>query len=149
MDTSSAESTALDAASLQALFTKPYGAPAPSEAQWRQAYAEDVHFQDPTQERQGITAYLEAQEGLLKRCDDVYLTAGAVAITGNTAFVEWEMGLKIKGIEFIYPGATRLLLNAAGKIVDHRDYFDFVGPTFAPVPVVGGFVRWLYGRFVS
>jgi hypothetical protein len=24
-----------------------------------------------------------------------------------------------------------------------------VGPTFEPVPVVGGFVRWLYGRFVA
>jgi len=24
-----------------------------------------------------------------------------------------------------------------------------VGPTFEPVPVVGGFVRWLYRRFVA
>lgn len=139
----------MDAASLRALFTKPYGAPAPSEEQWRRAYANDVHFQDPTQERQGIAAYLEAQEGLLKRCDDVYLVPGAVAVEGNTAFVEWEMGLKIKGIEFIYPGTTRLLFNDEGRIVDHRDYFDFVGPTFAPVPLVGGFVRWLYRRFVA
>jgi len=27
--------------------------------------------------------------------------------------------------------------------------FDFVGPTFEPVPVIGGFVRWLYRRFVT
>ena len=47
------------------------------------------------------------------------------------------MGLKIKGMLFIYPGTTRLLFNEAGLIRDHRDYFDFVGPTFAPVPVVG------------
>jgi hypothetical protein len=139
----------MDAAALRALFTKPYGAPAPSEAQWRQAYAPEVHFQDPTHEHHGIDAYLKAQEGLVKRCDDVYLTPGAVAISGDTAFVEWEMGLKIKGIEFVYPGATRLRFNAEGLIVDHRDYFDFVGPTFAPVPLVGGFVRWLYGRFVA
>jgi hypothetical protein len=139
----------MDADALRALFTKPYGAPAPSEAQWRQAYAPEVHFQDPTQEHHGIDAYLKAQEGLVKRCDDVYLTPGAVAISGDTAFVEWEMGLKIKGIEFVYPGATRLRFNADGLIVDHRDYFDFVGPTFAPVPLVGGFVRWLYGRFVA
>ncbi len=139
----------MDAASLRALFTKPYGAPAPSEAQWREAYAADVHFQDPTQEHHGIEAYLQAQEGLLKRCDDVVLTPAAIAITGDTAFVEWEMGLKIKGIEFVYPGVSRLRFNAAGLISDHRDYFDFVGPTFAPVPLVGGFVRWLYGRFVG
>ncbi|EAQ76367.1 possible transcriptional regulator [Synechococcus sp. WH 5701] len=140
---------AMDDTSLRALFTKPYGTPPPGEEQWRAVYAEDVHFQDPTQERHGLAAYIEAQEGLVKRCDDVSLKPGAIAIDGRTAFIEWEMGLKIKGIEFIYPGTTRLLINEAGKIVDHRDYFDFVGPTFSPVPVVGGFVRWLYKRFVD
>ena len=139
----------MDVAALRALFTKPYGAPAPSPAQWRAAYAPDVHFQDPTQEHQGIDAYLMAQEGLLKRCDDVFLTPDALAIDGDTAFVEWTMGLRIKGIEFIYPGATRLRFNADGLIVDHRDYFDFVGPTFGPVPLIGSFVRWLYSRFVA
>jgi hypothetical protein len=139
----------MDINALRALFTKPYGAPAPSDAQWRSAYAADVHFQDPTQEHQGIDAYIKAQDGLLKRCDGVFLTPGAIAITGDSAFVEWTMGLKIKGIEFIYPGATRLRFNDQGLIVDHRDYFDFVGPTFGPVPLIGGFVRWLYGRFVG
>jgi len=139
----------VDSASLLALFTKPYGSPAPSEAQWRALYAEDVHFQDPTQEKQGIAAYLAAQEGLMRRCDDVLLKPLAVAIDGDTGFVEWEMGLKIKGIEFIYPGTSRLLFNSEGLIVDHRDYFDFVGPTFGPVPLLGGFVRWLYKRFVA
>ena len=42
----------MDTASLRDLFTKPYGAPA------------------PTQERQGIAAYMAAQEGLIQRCDD-------------------------------------------------------------------------------
>ena len=139
----------MDASGLRSLFSKPYGAPGPSEEQWRALYAEDVLFQDPTQERRGIDAYIKAQEGLLQRCDDTYLTAGAIAIDGDQAFVEWEMGLKIKGIEFIYPGVSRLHINSEGKIDAHRDYFDFVGPTFAPVPVVGGFVRWLYKRFVD
>jgi len=139
----------VDISQLRALFTKPYGAPAPTEQQWREAYSEDVVFEDPTQKKKGLKAYLDAQEGLLRRCDDVLLKPLAIACDGNTAFVEWEMGLKIKGIEFMYPGATRLLLNDDGKIVDHRDYFDFVGPTFEPVPVIGSFVRWLYKRFVS
>lgn len=139
----------MDASGLHSLFSKPYGAPGPSEEEWRALYAEDVLFQDPTQERRGIDAYIKAQEGLLQRCDDTYLTAGAIAIEGDQAFVEWEMGLMIKGIEFIYPGVSRLHINSEGKIDAHRDYFDFVGPTFAPVPVVGGFVRWLYKRFVD
>jgi len=134
---------------LRSMFTKPYGAPGPTPQQWRARYDGDVHFTDPTQERQGLEAYIVAQEGLMQRCDDVFLEPGAVALSGDTAFVEWTMGLKIKGIEFVYPGTTRLRFGADGKIVEHRDYFDFVGPTFAPVPLVGGFVRWLYGRFVS
>lgn len=134
---------------LRDLFTKPYGAPAPSREQWEAVYAADVHFEDPTQSRDGLQAYLEAQDGLVKRCDDVYLAPHSVVINGQTAFVEWTMGLKIKGIEFVYPGVTRLRLNGDGRIVDHRDYFDFVGPTFAPVPLVGPFVRWLYKRFVD
>ncbi len=139
----------LGEASLRALFTKPYGAPGPTPEQWRAVYDEAVHFQDPTQEKRGIEAFILAQEGLMRRCEDVFLEPGAVAISGDTAFVEWTMGLKIKGIEFVYPGTTRLRFGADGKVVEHRDYFDFVGPTFAPVPLVGGFVRWLYGRFVA
>jgi hypothetical protein len=139
----------LDAEKLRALFTKPYGAPGPSAEQWRAVYAEDVRFLDPTQEKRGIDAYIAAQEGLMKRCDDVLLEPGAIAVQSDVAFVEWTMGLKIRGIEFLYPGATRLRFGADGKITDHRDYFDFVGPTFAPVPVLGPFTRWLYRRFVA
>ncbi|APD47297.1 MULTISPECIES: nuclear transport factor 2 family protein [Synechococcaceae] len=135
--------------SLRALFTKPYGVAGPAAEQWRAVYDESVYFQDPTQEKRGIDAYIQAQEGLMRRCDDVFLEPVAVALSGDTAFVEWTMGLKIKGLEFVYPGTTSLCIGANGKIVEHRDYFDFVGPTFAPVPVLGGFVRWLYRRFVS
>ncbi|MDA0716587.1 MAG: nuclear transport factor 2 family protein [Cyanobacteria bacterium] len=134
---------------LRALFNKPYGAPSPSEAEWLKLYADDVHFSDPTQERDGFGAFLKAQEELIKRCDDVYVKPGTIAVEAESAFVEWEMGLKIKGIEFVYPGTSRLLFNSAGKICDHRDYFDFVGPTFGPLPILGGFVRWLYKRFVA
>jgi hypothetical protein len=139
----------LNQASLRQLFTKPYGVAAPTAEQWRKVYAENVHFEDPTQSKDGVDAYILAQQGLVQRCDDVFLEAEAVALDGETAFVEWRMGLKIKGIEFIYPGTSRLRFGADGRIVDHRDYFDFVGPTFEPVPVVGGFVRWLYKRFVA
>ena len=139
----------LDSESLRILFTKPYGQTGPTAEQWKAVYAEDVVFIDPTQEKRGVESYIRAQDGLMQRCDDDFLETESVAINNDVAFVEWRMGLKIKGIEFIYPGATRLRFDGAGKIVHHRDYFDFVGPTFEPVPVVGGFVRWLYKRFVS
>ncbi len=92
---------------LKELFTKPYGKDAPTKQKW-----------------------IEAQEKLVKRCDDLYIETHAIAINGEYGFVEWTMGLKIMGKTFIYPGTTRLIFSENGLIKEHRDYFDFCGPTF-------------------
>tara|TARA_B100000161_G_scaffold238999_1_gene190226 strand:- start:719 stop:1150 length:432 start_codon:yes stop_codon:yes gene_type:complete len=139
----------ITAENLRELFTKPYGANAPSKQKWAEFYNENVIFVDPTQETEGIDSYIKAQEKLLKRCDDVYLETHAVSISDNCGFVEWTMGLKIMNKEFIYPGTTRLLFCENGLIKEHRDYFDFCGPTFGPVPILGPFIKWLYSIFVS
>ena len=134
---------------LKKLFNKPYGVSAPSKQKWAEFYDENVFFIDPTQESKGLDFYIEAQEKLIKRCDDIYLETHAISISGNYGFVEWTMGLKIMGKEFIYPGTTRLIFSENGLIKEHRDYFDFCGPTFGPVPILGSFIRWLYSRFVA
>ena len=134
---------------LRTLFSKPYGEQAPSKKKWAEFYDNDVIFIDPTQESHGLDSYIEAQEKLVKRCDDVFLETHAISISGNCGFVEWTMGLKIMGKEFIYPGTTRLIFAENGLIEKHRDYFDFCGPTFGPVPILGPFIRWLYSKFVS
>ena len=134
---------------LKKFFNLSYGEKAPSRNEWESLYNEQVKFIDPTQEKNGIDAYIKAQDGLIKRCDDIYLESHSIAINKNIAFVEWTMGLKIKGLEFIYDGTTRLIFNDEGKIKEHRDYFDFCGPTFGPIPILGSFIRWLYKLFVS
>ena len=80
---------------LQKLFNKSYGEEAPSKDVWASYYEDDVLFIDPTQEKYGLDAYIQAQENLIKRCKDVYLETHAVAINQNIGFVEWTMGLKI------------------------------------------------------
>ena len=134
---------------LRTLFSKPYGEQAPSKKKWAEFYDNDVIFIDPTQESHGLDSYIEAQEKLVKRCDDVFLETHAISISEDCGFVEWTMGLKIMGKEFIYPGTTRLIFSDNGLIQEHRDYFDFCGPTFGPVPILGSFIRWLYSRFIS
>ena len=134
---------------LRELFTKPYGADAPTKKKWAEFYNKNVFFVDPTQETKGLDSYIQAQEKLLKRCDDVFLKTHAISISENYGFVEWTMGLKILGKEFVYPGTTRLVFGENGLIKEHRDYFDFCGPTFGPVPILGSFIRWLYSKFVS
>ncbi len=134
---------------LQELFRKPYGKAALTKKKWAEYYTDKDIFIDPTQETKGLDSYIEAQEKLVKRCDDVYLETHAISINRDCGFVEWTMGLKIMGKQFIYPGTTRLIFAENGLIKEHRDYFDFCGPTFSPVPILGSFIRWLYARFVS
>tara|TARA_B100000886_G_scaffold221768_1_gene154225 strand:+ start:258 stop:689 length:432 start_codon:yes stop_codon:yes gene_type:complete len=134
---------------LKDLFNKPYGSNAPTKEKWADFYDANVIFIDPTQETKGLDSYIEAQEKLVKRCDDVYLKTHKISISDDCGFVEWTLGLKILGKEFIYPGTTRLIFAENGLIKEHRDYFDFCGPTFGPIPILGPFIRWLYSRFVS
>ena len=82
----------ISAEDLKNLFTKPYGKDAPSKEKWAEFYNEDVTFIDPTQETKGLDSYIAAQEKLVKRCDDVFLTTHAISITGDCGFVEWTMG---------------------------------------------------------
>ena len=134
---------------LEILFTKKYGENGPSREVWNKYYEEDVRFIDPTQEKLGLESYIKAQDALIKRCDDIYLEAHEIITNDKLAFIEWTMGLKILNKEFIYPGTTRLKFASNGKIKEHRDYFDFCGPTFRPVPILGQLIRWLYKGFVS
>jgi len=134
---------------LKKFFNLSYGGKAPSREEWKSLYNKKVKFIDPTQEKNGIDAYIKAQDGLIKRCDDIYLESHSIAISKNIAFVEWTMGLKIKGLDFSYEGITRLIFDGEGKVIEHRDYFDFCSGTFGNVPIIGVFLRCLYSRFVD
>ena len=133
---------------LEKFFNLSYGEKSPSREEWESFYNKQVKFVDPTQVKNGIDQFIKAQKGLIKRCDDIFLKSHSIAINKNVAFVEWTMGLKIKGLEFLYDGATRLIFDEDGKVIEHRDYFDFCSGTFGNIPVIGSFFRWLYAKFV-
>tara|TARA_Y100001968_G_C19424842_1_gene753754 strand:+ start:895 stop:1320 length:426 start_codon:yes stop_codon:yes gene_type:complete len=134
---------------LKKFFNLSYGEKPPSRKEWERLYSKNVRFIDPTQEKNGIDAYINAQEGLINKCENIYLKSHLIAINNDIAFIEWSMGLKIRGLEFLYDGTTRLIFDREGKIKEHRDYFDFCSGTFGKIPIAGNFVRWLYRIFVD
>ena len=134
---------------LKSLFTKEYGSAPLSKSQWESIYSKNVKFIDPAQKMIGIESYIKAQEKLVNKCDDIFLFPLNVVIESNIAFVEWKMGLKIMKKEFIYEGISRIIFDNKGKIVEHRDYFDFCSSTFGPIPIAGSFFRWLYKVLVD
>ena len=53
---------------LKKFFNLSYGEKAPSREEWESLYNKQVKFIDPTQEKNGIDAYIKAQDGLIKSC---------------------------------------------------------------------------------
>ena len=72
---------------LKKFFNLSYGDKAPSREEWESLYNKHVIFIDPTQEKSGIDAYIKAQNGLIKRCDDIYLESHSIAINKNVLLV--------------------------------------------------------------
>ena len=66
---------------LSELFNKPYGQDAPTKQKWAEFYNDNVIFIDPTHETKRLDSYVEAQEKLVKRCDDVYLETHAISVS--------------------------------------------------------------------
>ena len=63
---------------LKKFFNLSFGEKAPSKEEWQFLYNEQVKFIDPTQEKIGIDAYIKAQDGLINRCDDIYLESHSI-----------------------------------------------------------------------
>jgi len=46
-------------------------------------------------------------------------------------------------------GASHLLFNEAGLVVEHRDYWDSSEELLQKLPVIGALLRWLKKRFAA
>jgi predicted heme/steroid binding protein len=71
-------------------------------------------------------------------------------IEDNTCFLVWDFKFYMKKYdktkEQTIRGGSHLILNAEGKIVSHRDYWDAAEELYEKLPVVGALMRWLKKR---
>ncbi|RME58290.1 nuclear transport factor 2 family protein [Candidatus Parcubacteria bacterium] len=101
-------------------------------------YAEDIHFRDSIQEIHGIKKFKEMTERLAQRSKDLKMHIVNAVLSGNTAFIEWEMTLSFKKYpSAVLYGCSRLTLNDEGKIQAQRDYYDLWGDIFDNIPRFG------------
>ena len=68
------------------LFTKNYGEKPVSKSKWSEYFDENVIFIDPTQKRIGLQSYIQGQDNLVNKCDDIYLKTHVISITDNLGF---------------------------------------------------------------
>jgi hypothetical protein len=58
----------------------------------------------------------------------------------------WEFHLRLRGAPAVIRGVSHLRFDGAGRVVDHRDYWDAAEELYARLPVLGTLMRWLRER---
>lgn len=109
-------------------------------------YDESIYFRDSIQELRGMTDFKAMTERLTKRSKDLKMNLVHVIKQEQVIFLEWEMTIGFKKYpNSIMYGASRLSLNADGKIIEQRDYYDLWGDIFDNIPRFGK----AYRRFMK
>ncbi len=110
-------------------------------------YHPDVRFRDAIQEVHGREAFIDMTRRFVRRAKDLDVEVHDTAQDGNVIFLQWTMRMRFgRGPKSAIEGTTKLTLDAQGKVVEHRDYFDLWGDALDALPVVGKLYRALIKR---
>lgn len=115
-------------------------------------YAGDAHFSDPFNDVSGLSAIKAVYAHMFQQLDHPHFVVTETIATGNAAFLAWEFRFRLRsrpGVPQCIAGASRLRLNSAGLIVDHRDYWDAAEQVYEKVPVLGAVLRAIKRRIAT
>jgi len=113
-------------------------------------YAPNARFKDPFNDVRGwpaIAAIFRHMEVSLVQPRFVITTR---IVDGRQCFLTWEFHFAFKRFSVGQPqcilGGSHLVLDGAGRITLHRDYWDAAEELYEKLPLVGGLMRWLKRR---
>jgi steroid Delta-isomerase len=113
-------------------------------------YTSDARFKDPFNTVQGIPAITRIFEHMFTALQSPRFIITQRIVDGPQAFLVWEFRFRFKRFdtvtEQVVHGGSHLTLNADGRIIEHRDYWDAAEELYEKLPVVGGLMRWLKAR---
>ena len=113
-------------------------------------YAEQVVFIDPAHRIEGLAALSDYFAALYERLSYCRFEIVSQQQQGAQAWLGWVMTFshpRLRGGEPVtVEGATRLEFDEAGKVCQHRDYFDLGAMLYEQLPLIGPLVRTIKGR---
>ena len=109
-------------------------------------YAADARFKDPFNEVRGIAAIERIFRHMFVQVDDPRFVVTARFTGEDGAMLLWEFHFRTRGIgaqALCVKGASHLRFDAAGRVAEHRDYWDAAGELYARLPLIGAPMRLL------
>ncbi|WP_421220524.1 nuclear transport factor 2 family protein [Aeromonas jandaei] len=115
-----------------------------------EVYAEQVVFTDPAHRIEGLVALGDYFAALYQRLAYCRFVITSQQQQGRQAWLGWTMTFshpRLRGGEPVtVEGATRLEFDEAGKVCQHRDYFDLGAMLYEQLPLLGPVVRTIKRR---
>ncbi|MCX9132127.1 nuclear transport factor 2 family protein [Aeromonas veronii] len=115
-----------------------------------EVYAEQVVFTDPAHRIEGLAALGDYFAALYQRLAYCRFVITSQQQQGQQAWLGWTMTFshpRLRGGEPVtVEGATRLEFDEAGKVSQHRDYFDLGAMLYEQLPLLGPVVRTIKMR---
>lgn len=112
-------------------------------------YAPSARFKDPFNEVRGVPAIAAIFEHMFATTEAPRFIILERLGLGEQAFATWRFEFGLKGKQYTVLGATHFRFDAQGRVLDHRDYWDPAEELWQKLPVIGGPVRWLRGKFAA
>lgn len=108
-------------------------------------YTADARFKDPFHEVKGLAAIEAVYAQMFRRLDVPRFTVRDRMAQGEVILLTWDFDCRFKGdaTPRRIRGASRLHIDAHGRITDHRDYWDAAEELYEQLPLLGSFMRWL------
>ena len=109
-------------------------------------YAANAEFKDPFNEVSGAPAIERIFRHMFDQVDDPRFVVTARFSGEDGAMLLWEFHFRTRGFgsqALCIQGASHLRFDAAGRIAEHRDYWDAAGELYARLPLIGAPMRLL------
>jgi hypothetical protein len=109
-------------------------------------YAVHARFKDPFNDVVGIEPIRHIFVHMFAQVHDPRFVVKTRILQGNDAFISWEFLFCMKRFSKepqCIPGATHLRFDAAGLVVEHRDYWDAAEELYEKLPLIGSLMRLL------
>ena len=110
-------------------------------------YAPTAHFKDPFNDVTGIPAIESIFKHMFATTENPRFIIGEQILQQQQAFVTWTFEFKLNGKPYQIVGGSHLVFDEAGLVTLHRDYWDAAEELLQKLPIVGGPIRWLRGKF--
>lgn len=112
-------------------------------------YSDQVIFIDPIHRIEGIENLKSYFKKLNENLVEGSFRFTEEAIVGNTAYLQWEMNLKLKRPKKNVTATGISVLTVEQKVIKHRDLFDAGELFYENVPVLGSVIRFLKRKIAS